>query len=400
MRLCVLLTLLVAFVGCEPAKPKQPKKLPPAPPMPVERIDASHIADPTPEEIKRGKDPKSVDRVTQFVPSAEHSPPKFGNFGYTPNPVATKEFLQTLDSPTLQQAAPHLFDDDGPMVRESNFKEDSERGPPQSAKEPVLLYRALYAVSPGWIVGRQGIGDCVSWAWAHGCDIALAVDKLTGKSGDWKPAATAAIYGGSRVEARGRPEGGGGWSDGSYGAAAAKWVNHWGVVHRLNFPELGFDLRTYDKNRAKQWGNWGCGGQGDRGRLDAIAKQYPVGQVALVRTFEEAAAAIDSGYPVPVCSGQGFTSRRDSQGFCAPSGSWAHAMCFIGTRYGDRPGLLCLNSWGPDWVDGPKYPDDQPDGSFWVDKAIVDRMLAGNDSFAVANVKGFPKRKLRHELGW
>lgn len=286
------------------------------------------------------------------------------------------------------------------MVRESGYREDhSERGPPQSANEPTLLYRALYAVQPGWVVGKQGIGDCVSWGWAHGCDISLAVDKLTGESGDWKPAATEALYGGGRVEGRGRPEGSGGWSDGSYGSAQASFMTKFGVVYRVNFPELGYDLTKYSASRAKQWGNWGCGGQGDHGRLDAIAKHHPVRQVALVRTFEEAAAAIDSGYPVPVCSGQGFSSRRDKDGFCAPSGHWAHCMVLIGTRY-DRPGLLCLNSWGPDWVSGPKWPEDQPDGSFWIDKEIVNRMLSGNDSFAVSRIKGFPKRKLRHELGW
>jgi hypothetical protein len=265
-------------------------------------------------------------------------------------------------------------------------------------KEPVFLYKALLAVRPGWQVGAQGIGDCVSWGWAHAADVSLAVDYKLGATGTWLPASSEAIYGGARVEGAGRPEGSGGYGDGSYGAAAAKWVNKvGGIVYRKPF--AGYDLTQYDKSRAKQWGNWGCGGQGDKGYLDKVATEHPVLQVALVRNFEEAAAAIESGYPVPVCSGQGFSSTRDKDGFCSPAGSWSHCMCFTAVRY-DRPGLLCQNSWGPSWVKGPKFPGDQPDGSFWVDQRVVDRMLAGNDSFAVSQIKGFPKRKLEHWKGW
>jgi hypothetical protein len=301
------------------------------------------------------------------------------HFGYTPDPAATRRFLATLPRPTLAQAAPHLLRADD--------------------HETVLLYRALYEAHAAhfggaqWRVGAQGIGDCVSWGWAHGADICLAVDWKLGKTSEWRPAATEAIYGGSRVEARGASRGG--YADGSYGGAAAKWVSNFGVLFRQPYPDLGFDLTTYDRSRAKSWGNFGCGGDGDSGQADQVAKQHPIRQVALVRNFDEAAAAIASGYPVPVCSGQGFSSRRDEQGFCAARGSWSHCMCFVGVRY-DRPGLLCLNSWGPSWVGGPKWPEDQPDGSFWVDKSVADRMLRGEDSFAVSGYEGFPWRDLRH----
>lgn len=302
------------------------------------------------------------------------------HFGYTPNPAETRRFLRTLRKPTLAEAAPHLW---------GHGAGDS----------PVLLYRALYeafAVHSGgeqWQVKAQGIGDCVSWGWAHGADICLAVEWKLGQTSEWRPAATEAIYGGSRVEARGASRGG--YSDGSYGGAAAKWVSNFGVLFRQPYPELGFDLTRYDASRAKQWGNYGCGGNGDGGQADQVAKQHPIRQVALVRTFDEAAAAIAAGYPVPVCSGQGFSSRRDAQGFAVPRGSWSHCMCFIGVRY-DRAGLLCLNSWGPKWIDGPKWPEDQPDGSFWVDRATAERMLRGEDSFAVSGYEGFPWRDLRH----
>lgn len=77
-------------------------------------------------------------------------------------------------------------------------------------------------------------------------------------------------------------------------------------------------------------------------------------------------------------------------------------MVFISVRYakneGKRDGLLCLNSWGV-FNAGPKWPPDQPDGSFWVSRETVDAMLSGQDSFAIGGVDGFKYRDLDHG-GW
>jgi hypothetical protein len=302
-----------------------------------------------------------------------------GHTGYIPNPEKTEEFLNELEKPFIRQAGPELFR--GP------------RGPPEE-KKGVLLYRPFYRAykktyGQDWKCGSQGIGDCVSWGWHHGVAIATAVEFELGNISEWKLPATEAIYGLARVEGIGRSSGG--WSDGAYGGGAAKGVSKFGILFREPYEK--FDLTKYSADRAKQWGNYGCGGKGDNGWADTKAKEHPVKQVALVRTFAEAAAAIDSGFPVPVCSGQGFASRRDEQGFARGSGSWSHCMCFIATRY-DRPGLLCLNSWGTTWISGPKWPDDQPEGSFWVDAKTAESMLRGNDSFAVSAVEGFPFRPL------
>jgi len=305
-----------------------------------------------------------------------------GQFGWVPQKNRTEAFVATLPGRSLSTAAPGLFRDDD--------------------KTQVLLYRAMYKryrakYGRDFVVGSQGIGDCVSWGYKHGCDITLAVDCELGvvPKDSWIEAATESIYGGSRVEAHGGPPPNGGWGDGSYGGGASKFLHDYGVAFRVDYPEFGFDLTQYSSRRAKDWGNYGCGGQGDNGRFDNEAKKHPVRNVSLVVDFEEAAAAIKSGYPVPVCSGQGFSSQRDADGFSRPSGSWSHCMCFIGVRY-DRPGLLCLNSWGPSWVGGPKWPDDQPEGSFWVDADVATRMLRGRDSFALAGVGGFKWRDLKH----
>lgn len=298
-------------------------------------------------------------------------------FGYDPNPTRSKQFIRSLQRPFLAQAGP-------------NLKADNET--------PVFLYRSLYKAyerknGRPWVVGQQKIGDCVSWGFKHAAEIHLAVLYETGESSDWQEISSESIYGGSRVEGVGASRGG--YSDGSYGAAAAAWLTKYGIVYRKDYPGL-VDLREYSGARAKDWGNYGNGGRDDNGRLDAIAKQNSIKSVVLIRNFQEAAAAIQAGYPVAVCSGQGFSSTRDEDGFCRAQGSWAHCMVFIGVRYGSRPGLLCLNSWGPSWVRGPKFPSDQPEGSFWVESRVVNSMLSGEDSFSVSGLDGFPFRDLRN----
>ena len=309
------------------------------------------------------------------------------NFGYVPNPEGVREFLAELDQPLFRDAGAETI--------------------AKAKGVDTFLYRSMYRAhaaryGKAFLVGRQGIGDCVSWGWAHGVYCSQAVDWETGRLSE-PPLlpATESIYGGSRVEARNKPEGGGGWSDGSYGGAAAHWLRDWGVVYREQVE--AHDLRVYSADRAKQWGAYGNGGQGDKGKLDGIAKKHAAKHVALVRTFDEAAAALEAGFAIPVCSMQGFASTRDQQGYAAASGSWAHAMCFIAVRYAKNgspsDALLCLNSWGPSWISGGKWPDDQPEGSFWVRRDVAERMLAGQDSFAVGSIDGFGWRDL-HNGNW
>jgi hypothetical protein len=123
----------------------------------------------------------------------------------------------------------------------------------------------------------------------------------------------------------------------------------------------------------------------------------------MVKTFAEAAAAIEAGFPIPVCSLVGFESVRDQHAYAKASGQWAHCMAFVAVRYAKNgspdDALLCLNSWGPRWISGPKWPADMPEGSFWVRRATVERMLANQpDSFAVGSVAGFGWRDLSNDV--
>jgi hypothetical protein len=257
-----------------------------------------------------------------------------------------------------------------------------------------------------FVVGRQAIGDCVSWGAMHAVYCQDAVAWAIGKLPEppLMPA-TEAIYGGARVEARGKPGDGaqpyGGFSDGATGYGAAKFLRDFGVIYRETVN--GYDLTTYSGERAKQWGAYGCGGPGDKGVMDTLAKRHPCKYVVAVRTWDELAAAIESGYPVTLASSQGFQSTRNKDGIAEAGGVWMHQMVAISVRHRKNGSpddcVLILNSWGPNWI-GPKenrWPADQPDGSFWARRHVVERML--EDAWAIGDTDGFRYRDLDHG-GW
>lgn len=307
------------------------------------------------------------------------------DFGYRPDPEGVKGFLDEL----------------GP---ERYFAQAAPDAVAKAREIDVFLYRQMDRAHRArygkpFVVGRQGIGDCVSWGAMHAVFCAEAVDWDLGKRSE-PPLlpATEAIYGGARVEARGKPGDGinpvGGYSDGATGWGAAKFLKDWGVVYRQAYESA--DLREYSADRAKEYGAFGCGGRGDRGRLDAIARKTPCRHVVAVRTWDELVGAIESGFPVTIASSVGFNSTRDSDGFCVADRTWMHQMCVIGIRFAKnapagstrpRDGALILNSWGPNYVGGPKYPADQPDGSFWCDRPSIERILAQGDSYAIGESK-------------
>lgn len=318
-----------------------------------------------------------------------------GQFGYRPDPDGVRAFLSELEQPYFRDAGSECMD-------------RAEEVDTFLYRQMDRAHRARYGKP--FVVERQGIGDCISWGAAHAVYASEAVDWSLGKLPD-APLfpSTEALYGGSRVESRGRPGDGsspvGGWQDGSFGGAAAKWLRDWGVVYRQPFPELGYDLTTYSPERAKEWGAYGAGGRGDRGRLDVIAKKHPCRHVAAVRTWSELVAAVTAGYPCTIASDVGFASRTDESGVLDAQGQWLHQMCIIGLRFAKNapPGTkavdaaLILNSWGTKWISySGRYPADQPDGSFWALRPVVEKILSQNDSYAIGSVDGFAWREIDH----
>ena len=113
----------------------------------------------------------------------------------------------------------------------------------------------------------------------------------------------------------------------------------------------------------------------------------------MITTYGELEDALANGYPVTVCSDQGFTLERDAQGFCLPQGTWAHCMLIVGVRADERPGACIFQSWGNTVPSGPLALD-QPPNSFWADRAVVEHMLGMQDSWALSNFEGYPEQDL------
>lgn len=254
--------------------------------------------------------------------------------------------------------------------------------------EDVFLWQAVRKVNnrgPPWYpnVNQEDVGCCVGCGWKHAADVAQAIQILSGVPAEWKPIAVESIYGASRVEVGGGRIRG----DGSVGAWARSAVERFGTLPMEQHP--GHDLREFSPARCREWGR-----KGIPDALEPTARNHVIKGCALVKSWEDVKRSIQQGYPVPVCSDQGFAMQRDRDGFCRPSGSWMHCMVFIGVRKGLREGAFCLNSWGDQAHGGSVWPNDAPAAGFWVDAKTVDRMVKQGDSFAVADIAGFPARNL------
>jgi hypothetical protein len=261
---------------------------------------------------------------------------------------------------TLRRAAPHLF------------------GAPQPT-ENVLLYKAFWNVlqrDPGY--PEQTIGDCVGFGHGHGHDLLQCVEIGLGSVHQYAETDTEFIYAASREIADIL-----GTDDGSYGAAAVKAMTHIGMISR----DMAFPSNVYSGDRAKAWG-----ATGPPQALEVKAAAFKLGAAAMVTTWDELVAAISNGYPVTICTDQGFVLTRDAQGFCAAKDKWGHCMVIAGVRF-DRPGACILQSWGPDVPDGPTSLG-QPLWSFWAERAVVETILAEGDSWALSKSPGFDARPI------
>jgi len=294
-------------------------------------------------------------------------------FGYLPDPAGSAAFVATLPHPTLASAAPGLHADE---------------------KREVMLYPALLQCLPGWRRGSQGnVGSCVGWAASLCVDFVASCDIVYRKEHEVVRGRTveSSLYGFSRVESRGLRQNTGG--DGSTGFHAAKAIRDFGALH------YGVDYggtvipETGKQERDRSWGRNGVPDD-----LEPFAKQRRCSETTLVVDFEQAAAAIQNGFACVVCSGQGFSMARDDMGFARPGGVWWHAMVLAAVRWGNRPGLLCFNSWGDSNTVGKHYPETMPvavrNCSFWIDAATCSKMLSGRDSYVYAGYSGFQPTQL------
>jgi hypothetical protein len=323
-----------------------------------------------------------------------------GNYGYTPDPAGTREFLAELDHPMFRDAGAEVIA--GAKGQDAYLYRYADKA-----------HRAVYAKPFGpWNQGSAG--TCVSFGWGMGSYIGQAVDWSQGSLPEPPQlVATEPIYGGSRTAGRMPPVTFAGWSDGSYGAAAARWVSGackdktvGGILYRKKYGAV--DLTTYSIDTSRKWGCYGVPSD-----LAVEAHKHTARSVALCQDWASLTSALESGMPVPICSNVGFASGdRDADGFLRRAGSWGHCMVCVSVKYAKnsgsngeppmknpRDGVLVLNSWGSSWVKGGKHPPDQPDGSFWITRADAELILSQGDSFVIGSVDGFKARTLDNG-GW
>lgn len=257
------------------------------------------------------------------------------------------------------------------------------RGP---EPDQVFLWEAARKALGKLIPCRnQGaVGSCVSFGSACAIEYLECVQiAVEGRQEEYKDISQEVIYGGSRVQiGGGRIRG-----DGSVGAWAVQFGQKYGEVARGKYP--GIDLTAYSEQTCRQMGRNGVPAD-----LLTVAKDRIIKSGTPVKNIEECRKALASGYPVTVASDQGFSMSRDRDGFAAARGTWGHQMCILGYQKGLRPGFWIQNSWGSDAFSGPAGAGNPPDGGFWADANVVEGMLEQGDSWAYADLNGFPRRQL------
>lgn len=285
---------------------------------------------------------------------------KAGFEGSVCDPEETAELLAQLKTPLFGATAYRLYGSgEGKLSLpfKSLLKFDSGFGPAE----------------------RQTTGDCVSHATRNAVDITRAVEiDIKGESESFEVrSATEGIY-----QSRSH------MGQGMTCSGAAKYVaQKGGILLRKDYGEI--DLSTYNSS------------VGARKRIPRSvwideAQKHQVNTISMITTVDEARDALANGYALSVCSGYGFSSRRDAKGIAKRSGGWNHAMAWIACddtreRYNETL-FLVQNSWGR-WNSGPKVHG-QPDGSFWIREKNARGMLASQGSWVFSGVDGFPARDL------
>lgn len=149
------------------------------------------------------------------------------------------------------------------------------------------------------------------------------------------------------------------------------------------------DGHAYNGQNAKKWG-----AQGTPADIKSSARNRLLKQGVKAKTIDQAADFLANGYPIPICSNQGFTMKRNANGICEASGTWSHCMLCIGLLMvnGERI-FVILQSWGQNTPSGPTIKN-MPDNSFGCRDSIFKKILNAGDSYAISGIPGFPRQDL------
>jgi C1A family cysteine protease len=228
----------------------------------------------------------------------------------------------------------------------------------------------------------QTTGDCVSHSTRNAIDVTRAVEIKNGEHEEFVArGATEAIY-----QSRGHKQ------QGMTCSGATRYVyENGGILVRKDYGDI--DLSVYNSSL-------GANHRIPNSIYKTEAQKHQVKTVSNVRTVEEARDALANGYALSVCSGYGFSSRRDTNGIAKRGSGWSHAMAWIAcddTRERLNETLfLVQNSWGM-WNAGPKVHG-QPEGSFWIREQDARGMLSGGGAWVYSDVDGFPPRDIKYTI--
>lgn len=157
------------------------------------------------------------------------------------------------------------------------------------------------------------------------------------------------------------------------------------------------NLSVYNSKIGASWG-----ARGVPQNIIDLGKESHIETVSLVKTPEEARDLVYNGYGLTIASSFGFASKRDKNGISRRSGSWNHQMSIVGMDDTKQRHSECLfliqNSWGSHWISGPKFPEDQPEGSFWTTASILHGMIKDGECWVFSGAKGFPSKNLDWSL--
>lgn len=166
-----------------------------------------------------------------------------------------------------------------------------------------------------------------------------------------------------------------------------------GLVLRQKYGDI--DLERYTEDTVNLYNR-----KDPSEELTNIFDDHIIREATVVKLWEAVRDLLARGFGISTCGSEGFSKARDENGVCVRSGSWAHAMAFMGAD--DRPwahqkygcGLVLVqNSWNEYLTGSRKIHDTNleiPPGSFWARwKDVMRRSM-----IAMAGANGWARRKL------
>lgn len=219
----------------------------------------------------------------------------------------------------------------------------------------------------------QPRGTCVGRGASGALNVFQALLCVLGWPFEWLPISHAWCYAGARMQYDDLGSG-----DGASGKGAFEWCRDKGICYQVEANDTDY----YKDNVAVQYASSGI-----PSGIITLGRDNPLTDAFSCTSAKKACDVLCSGGAVTVASNRGFTSVRDADGFCKPSGSWAHQMHFVDiiVTASGRKGLACVQSWGEDAQTGPKLPQ-QPGYVFGVDMDVADAMLRVADSMAAMSI--------------